>query len=121
MKIGHEQISASIEAADAFHNKILSRTDATEKAIKSGMTPASAGRYIDSMCNILSGRQYKSTISADAINSILAYISKKYGDERLNAAILAVRMHLDYYSALPNGGPMRSACSVINKYETPIP
>jgi hypothetical protein len=119
MKIEHEQISASIEAADAFHTKMLSRTDATENAIKSGMTPASAGRYIDSMCNIFDGRQYKSTISANAIDSILAYTSKKYGGERLNAAILAVRMHLDYYSALPNGGPMRSAYAILAKYETP--
>lgn len=74
----------------------ISRKDAVEKLMASGMNERSAVYYLQCVNAMLSGSRYTATVNELATSCFLTEICSDYGMDRLRLALQSLRSHLDY-------------------------
>ncbi|WP_349177636.1 HNH endonuclease [Parabacteroides goldsteinii] len=84
----------------AFYQKKYAKNVAKKNLAKLGINENTASRYIGSLDDMLHGKGYKSTMNMFATDYFLQRISNKYGEEKLQKALSALKQHLEYYTSL---------------------
>ncbi|GGK09139.1 HNH endonuclease [Parabacteroides faecis] len=84
----------------AFYQKRYVKNVAKKNLVKLGINENTASRYIGSLDDMLHGEGYKSTMNLSATDYFLQKISDKFGEEKLQKALSALKQHLEYYTSL---------------------
>lgn len=99
--VGLKEIKACFELGLRHHNKEIKFNDALDLAVEQlGMERATASGYISNVRSLIEGKEYKRTISADAVRYYLVRIHDTLGYAVLLSAIVSVEAHRTYFEAL---------------------
>ncbi|MGN1024880.1 MAG: hypothetical protein ACI4P4_00610 [Faecousia sp.] len=74
----------------------LTRKEAVNALVESGMTERSAVYYLQCVCSMLSGKRYTATVNELATSYFLTQIFSDFEMPGLKTALQSMRAHLDY-------------------------
>lgn len=74
----------------------MSKKDATDILVNTGMSKKSAVYYLQCVVSMLSGERYTATVKELASSYFLKQIYNDYGATGLQKALSSMRAHLDY-------------------------
>ncbi|VGO22314.1 HNH endonuclease [Pontiella sulfatireligans] len=118
MKISMEAIVNIYRQAKLVYSGSLSRKEAVGQAMQfGGMSDASARDSIQNLHYMLAGRKYARTMNIEATKYFLRNIHADFGTAGFQEAVSAVKLHIEYYASLPNGGMQVTLLKEVEKLE----
>lgn len=94
----------SYEVSKKVFGGILRRSEGKEEIVRrTGMNAGSAGDYITDFLAMMNGEKYNRTLNEYSTRYFLDHILEDYGIEALQKAVLACKMHAEYYAGLGHG------------------
>lgn len=120
VKVTPEMTRLCYEKAKAvYRNPYLDTNDlANEVSAQTGMNFDTAKMNIYSITQLLKGEEYKRLLSADSLDMCLEMISNEFGQDGLEKALTAVKLHISYLKTI--GNPAWKLQNVYNKYKNRI-
>lgn len=121
MKIPMDAVENVYHLAKKVHANELTWQDATSRAVAfGGMSQASAHNFVQNYRFMREGKEYTRTMSVDATEVFLRMILADFGGAEFIKAVDAVKKHVAYYEAQPNGGRQPAMLQMLSHLEAQV-
>lgn len=99
-----EMTAVAYDVAKKVHDGFLSFTEGKDEIVRiTGMSSGSAFDYISNFLAMMKGKKYTRTLNEYTTKYFLEHILEDYGPLALKKAVIACKMHADYYATLGHG------------------
>lgn len=96
--------AVAYEVAKKVYEGTFGRSEGKDEIVRlTGMNPGSAGDYISNFLAMINGEKYTRTLNEYSTRYFLDHIREEYGQLALQKAVIACKMHADYYASLGHG------------------
>lgn len=99
-----EMTAVAYDLAKKVYEGALGRGEGKDEIVRmTGMNAGSAGDYVSNFLAMMKGEKYTRTLNEYTTKYFLDHILENYGPSALQKAVVACKMHADYYATLGHG------------------